>query len=131
MAVRAKIDLKGFGEMLEAISKLGRDIDAATDRALLAGGEVLLEGMKQRVPKDTRNLEHHLVVEGPFRDGNYHYVEVGLARDTDAETARYGTVQEFGSSSMAAQPYIRPSVDGDRGKVNKAMKEALKGEGVI
>lgn len=131
MAVRAKIDLKGFGEMLEEINKLGGDIDAATDRALEAGGEVLLGGMQRRVRKDTHNLEQNLVVEGPFRDGNFHWVEVGLSSRADGETARYGTVQEFGSSSMAAQPYVRPAVDEDRRGVNAAIRESLKGEGVI
>lgn len=126
---KAKLDLKGFSEYLEAIQKAGRDIDAATDRALVRGGEVLLEGMKRRVPKDTHNLEEHLVIEGPVRDGNFHYVEVGVS--SDAETARYGNAQEFGSSSMPAHPYVRPALDGERRKVNQAIKESLKSEGVI
>lgn len=131
MAVRAKIDLKGFGDLLEEIAKLGGDIDAATDRALMAGGEVLLGGMQRRVRKDTHNLEEHLVIEGPVRDGNFHYVEVGLSSKADAETARYGNVNEYGSSSMPAQPYIRPAVEEDRRKVDAAIKESLRSEGVI
>lgn len=122
MAIRTKFSTKGFREYLEKIEKAGKDIDPITDEALSAGGGVLLDGMQRRVPKDTHNLEHHLAVDGPHQDGNFHYIEVGLPRGTDAETARYGNAQEYGTSSMAAQPYIRPTLDSDIRKARKEMR---------
>jgi len=130
MATWVKLTTKGFEEYLENLAKLGKDIDMITDKALKAGGEVLLKGMRRRVPKDTHNLENHLVIEGPRQDGNYHYILVGLVRP-DADTARYGTAQEYGTSSMAAQPYIRPTIDEDKGKAGKAMLEVFKEEGAL
>jgi HK97 gp10 family phage protein len=124
MASRVKISTKGIAESLEALAQLGRDMDAAAGGALLAGGEVLKDGMKRRVPKDTHNLEDHIRIDGPHRDGNLTYIEVGVI-GADADTARYGNAQEYGSSSMAAQPYIRPTVDEDKSKVSKAMKAKL------
>jgi HK97 gp10 family phage protein len=85
--------------------------------------------MKRRVPKDTHNLESHLVIWGPRQDGNFHYILVGLV-NADAKTARYGTAQEYGTSSMAAQPYIRPTLDEDKSKAGKAMLEVLKEAGM-
>ncbi len=120
----ARVTTKGLEESLEALAQLGRDLDAAAGRALLAGGEVLKAGMRRRVPKDTHNLEEHIDIDGPHRDGNFHYVEVGVV-NADAETARYGNAQEYGTSSMAAQPYVRPTVDADKGKASKAMKAVL------
>ena len=131
MVVRTKLDVKGFSEYLEKIARSGRDIDPITDRALDAGGQVLLGGMQRRVPKDTRNLEGHLEIEGPLQDGNFHYIFVGLSRRSDAETARYGNAQEFGTANMAAQPYIRPTLDADMGKAKKAMKEVFEEEEVL
>lgn len=124
MASRVKISTKGLMESLEALSQLGRDLDAVAGEALLAGGEVLKDGMKRRVPKDTHNLEDHIIIDGPHQDGNLHYIEVGVI-GADEDTARYGNAQEYGTSSMPAQPYIRPTVDEDKGKVSKAMKKVM------
>lgn len=131
MAVRSKLTTKGFDKYLEDIAKSGKNVDAVTDKALLAGGGVLKDGMRKRAPKDTHNLEEHLDVDGPFQEGNFHFVEVGLKRGTDAETARYGNAQEYGSSSMPAQPYIRPTLDEDAKKARKAMKQVFEEEGVL
>src|SRR4030066_619518 len=125
MTVREKLDTKGFSEYIERIAQAGQDVDQAAAAALAAGGDVLLEGMQRRVPKDTPNLEQHLERTAPQQDGNYIFVEVGLSKKADAETARYGTAQEYGTSSMAAQPYIRPTLDSDMGKARKVMKKEL------
>jgi HK97 gp10 family phage protein len=130
MATWVKLSTKGFEEYLENLARAGKDIDAITDQALKAGGEVLLNGMKRRVPKDTRNLENNLRIDGPHRDGNFHYILVGLV-NADANTARYGTAQEYGTSSMAAQSYIRPTIDEDKGKAGKAMLEVFKEAGAL
>jgi HK97 gp10 family phage protein len=130
MATWVKLSTKGFDEYLENLAKAGRDIDVITDQALKAGGKVLLDGMKRRVPKDTGNLENHLIVWGPQRDGNYHYILVGLV-NADAKTTRYGTAQEYGTSSMAAQPYIRPTIDEDKRMAGQAMLEVFKEAGAL
>jgi HK97 gp10 family phage protein len=124
MASRVRVSTKGLAESLEALAQLGKNIDAIAPAALLAGGQVLKEGMQRRVPKDTHNLEDHIVIDGPHQDGNFHYLEVGVIH-ADAETARYGNAQEYGTSSMPAQPYIRPTVDADKGKASRAMKAVL------
>jgi HK97 gp10 family phage protein len=130
MPTRAKLTLKGFDRYLEAIKEAGRDVDAAAARAVQAGGEVALNGMQERVPKDTHNLEEHLELQ-TGRDGNVHYAEIGLLKDTDADTARYGNVQEFGSTTTAAQPYVRPTMDEDKNKIRKAMRESLEKDGLL
>jgi hypothetical protein len=51
-------------------------------------------------------------------------VTVGLSKDADAETARYGGAQEFGwGPDHPAQPYIRPAIDEDMKTAKAAMKE--------
>jgi HK97 gp10 family phage protein len=124
MPIKTRLTTKGFAEYLERLAQAGKNIDAIAGEALLAGGEVLLEGMRRRVPVDTHNLQNHLNLQGPKRDGNFNYVEIGLM-GADAETARYGNVQEYGSSSMAAQPYVRPTLDEDMKKARAKMKEVF------
>ena len=93
------------------------------DQALEAGGDVLLAGMDERVPKDTGNLASKLNRSEPEQDGNFHSVTIGLSSDTDAETARYGGAQEFGwGPDHPAQPYIRPAIDEDMKTARAAMK---------
>ena len=134
MAVRSKLTTKGFEKYLENIAKAGRDVDASADRALLAGGELLQDGMIRRAPELTGNLKGHIKIKGPEQEGNFHSIEVGVIHDrkfTDEETARYANAQEYGTSSMGAQPYVRPTLDEDKRKARKAMKESLEKDGVI
>jgi HK97 gp10 family phage protein len=114
---------------LEDLAAAGRDVDAAAGRALAAGGEVALQGMQRRVPQDTKNLAEHLATSQPKKNGNFVYVDVGILQ-ADADTARYGNAQEFGTSSMPAQPYIRPTLAEDKGAISKAMRDSLKEEGL-
>lgn len=130
MAVKGKLTLKGLDAYLEQLARAGRDVDKAAGKALAAGADVAVEGMRARVPKDTRNLESHLGATAPRQDGNYVYVEVGLV-GADAETARYGTAQEYGTSKMQAQPYIRPTIDEDGKQIRAAIKASLEEDGKL
>jgi HK97 gp10 family phage protein len=130
MATKGKLELKGLSAYLEDLAAAGKDVDAAAARALEAGAEPILDEMKTLVPKDTRNLERHLKIEGPRQDGNFVYVDVGII-DADENTAIYGNVQEYGSSSNQAQPYIRPALKSRKAAAMKAMKESLESEGFV
>lgn len=131
MAVKGKLSIKGLEKYMEDLAAAGRDVDAAAARALTAGGQVALNGMLRRVPRDTHNLAEHLEARAPEKDGNFVFVEVGMRKNPapDEDTARYGNSQEYGTSSMPAQPYIRPTFDEDKAAISKAMRDSLKAEG--
>ncbi len=125
MPVRYKLETKGLSEYLEKLAQAKEDVDRIADQALEAGGDVLLQGMDQRVPKLTGNLRSKLKRSEPTRDGNFHSVTVGLGADTDAETLRYGGAQEYGWGGHPAQPYIRPAIDEDMKKARSVMKSIV------
>ena len=129
--MKTRLTTKGFAPYLEAVAKAGRDVDAVSDEALAAGGAVLLAGMTRRVPVDTGNLKDNLSCTDPVKDGNFHFVEVGINKGVDSKTARYANVQEFGSSDIAAHPYIRPALDEDMGKARAAMRKVFEQSGLI
>ena len=131
MTCRATFKMTGFDEYLEQIARAGENIDAAADRAIMAGGDVLLAGMEERVPRDTGNLAAHLERSDPEVDGNIHFLTVGIREGTDANTARYGNVQEYGSAHTPKHPYIRPAFDEDGNKARAAEKASLKADGAI
>ena len=127
MAVRGTFTIgKSIEELMEQLRQAGADLDAAAGDAVAAAGDALLTEMVERVPVDTGNLRDHLRRTEPAHDGNYVWVEVGLDRRADAETARYGTVQEYGAADTPAQPYIRPALDNGKTKARRAMVSALK-----
>jgi HK97 gp10 family phage protein len=128
MATKGQLSFNGLSAYLEDLAAAGQDVDAAAERALEAGAEPILNEMIRLVPKDTHNLEQHLDTDGPNRDGNFISIDIGII-NADKDTAIYGNVQEYGSSSNAAQPYIRPALKGKKAAAMGAMKESLKAEG--
>jgi HK97 gp10 family phage protein len=133
MTTRARLDFsRGISAYLEDLQKVGVDIDAAAQGALSKGAEILHAEMDRLVPKETGNLQEHIVILGPFQDGNVSYVEVGVV-GADAETAIYGNVQEYGSPSKNIKPqsYIRAAIDNKAAAVKKAIRESLKAAGFV
>jgi len=131
---KAKLDLKGFEAYLEAIAQAGKDVDASASKALLAGAQPVQAEMQALAPELSGNLKEHIQIDGPYQEGNYHYIDVGLIGKrsmTDADTMRYGLAQEYGTSSMEAHPYIRPGKDRARAKSRAAMRESLEEDGVL
>lgn len=127
MTTKGKLTTKGFEEYLEQIAQAGQDVDAAVGEALHEGGEILLSGMQRRAPKDTHNLESNLELTAPQQDGNFVFVEVGIKKGVDADTARYGNAQEYGWTSRSGhrpgQSYIRATLDEDMKLARRKMKE--------
>jgi len=130
VATSGRLEFSGLANYLEDLAQAGQDVDAAAQRALSKGAEEILPVMQALVPKDTHNLEGHLSIDGPHQDGNFSYVDIGII-EADKETAIYGNVQEYGSSSAAAQPYIRPALKSRKAAAMRAMKESLKVEGFV
>lgn len=130
MPSRGTLSMRGLDDYLEKLAQAEIDVDAAADRALLAGGEIALAGMQKRAHELTGNLKRKLVKGPAQRDGNTHTVRIGLV-GADADTARYGNAQEFGTASMAARPYIRPAMDEDKRMISAAMRDSLIQDGKL
>mgnify|MGYP000928630438 CR=1 FL=1 len=121
---------KSLITLMEDVAALEADIVAIAAEGLEAGAEVALEGMRKRVPVRKGVLKANLK-RGPVKvDGNVVTVDIGLLDDTPEDVARYGNAQEFGSSSMAAQPYIRPTMAEDKGRITKALAGPFKERGL-
>lgn len=145
--------MQGLEEWLANVEQAGVDIDAATARAVDAGANVALAGMRQRVRKRTGRLAAHLARSQVKQEGNVFTADVGLldlgkplrnygkARKDGQRRGKnrrqwpqeflYGVFQEFGAPKMAAQPYIRPTFDGDKAKIRAAERESLKKDGMV
>jgi HK97 gp10 family phage protein len=128
--MKSKLSTRGFDEYLERIAKSGQDVDAVSDKALEAGGAILVDGMLARAPELTGELKGHIKASAVQVDGNYHSIKVGIF-DVDRETQTYFFFQEMGTARTAAHPYIRPTFDEDMKAARAKMLEIFKAEGTL
>ena len=128
--MKSTLTTKGFDEYLERLTQAGADIDTISDKALLAGAEILLAGMEKRAPKESGHLVNRISIIGPTRDGNYHSIKIGLF-NIDRAKELYFFYQENGSARNKAHPYLRPTFDEDMSKAKKAMKDVFVERGAL
>src|SRR5689334_2433705 len=94
--MKIKLDADGIAELTSKTSKLGRDL---TKRA-----EKVAAAQRRRCPVDTGFLRDSITVFDVEVTPEGLMVAVG-------PTADYSLYVEFGTRLMAAQPFIRPSID--------------------
>ena len=127
---KSTLSTKGFEDYLEKLAQAGADIDAVCNEALNAGAQVLHAGMMRRSPRKTGELRRHILIKGPFQDGNFHSIKVGVL-DVNREKETYFFYQEVGSARTAAHPYIRPTLDEDKSKARAEMLRVFKERGAL
>lgn len=101
-------EIEGLSGLLEQLAKL-KDLDL--EKILLAGGYRLMEGSMRRSPVDT----------GYMRD-SHEVVSTGEGVEMRVNT-EYAVHQEFGTSKMQAQPFVRPTIDEDADDIVQACKD--------
>jgi hypothetical protein len=110
VTTRGRFDLN-LGPMLEALANAEQDVDAAVAETLEAN-KYLAIGMAFRRLRETSEewtgaAAKTLYVEGPLREGNYTYIELGAHTSQDP-AAFY---KEFGKPRQSAEPWLRPTLD--------------------
>ncbi len=125
---------KGLMELYDQLAELGEDIDQVAAESLDAGADVVLAGMKKRVAVDTGKLKDSLKKSKPKREGNETMIEIGQIPEEgkiSPQDAIKANVNEFGSSSMVAQPFVRPTMTEDKSKITKAMRKPFIDRGIV
>ena len=138
----AKAEFKLPEEFLLKISRLGDKTDEILPRVLEAGGEVVLDKVRENlqavVGRDTKEasrstgeLVSALGVSPAKidRDGNYN-VKVGFAepRSDGRSNAMIANVLEYGKSGQPAKPFLKPARTASRAPCIAAMKQKFEQE---
>ena len=138
----AKAEFKLPEEFLLKISRLGDKTDEILPRVLEAGGEVVLDKVRENlqavVGRDTKEasrstgaLVSALGVSPAKidRDGNYN-VKVGFAepRPDGKSNAMIANILEYGKSGQPPKPFLKPAKSASRAPCIEAMKQALEQE---
>lgn len=101
-------ELKWYGD------KVIKSVEEATNLALTASA-LLVEGQAKAIcPVDTGNLRNSITHEV---EGNEARVGTNIS---------YAIYQELGTSKMAAQPFLNPALEQNKGNIRKIFADALK-----
>ena len=104
--------ITGLGELEKKLKRLS-DVarDDAKQEALYASSVVVQGDATLNAPVDTGNLRSSI---------DY---EVGTDNADIFATANYAAHVEYGTSNMAAQPFLRPAIDGSKNNIIKIFSD--------
>jgi len=109
MPVRGRLDMN-LSPLLEALAAAEKDVDGAVEEVLelnkYTAVMFLFKTLRATSEQWTGATAKTLFVEGPTRDGNYIFIELGAHTDVDP-SAWY---KEFGRPNQAAEPFLRPTL---------------------
>ena len=134
------VTVEGAEEVIAALKRMGRDVDAEIGAAVEEGGEVIRQEANRLAPGP------HVVMEveegkgfatakiGPDEEHWYYrFFETGAGRhlitgDPLVFEGRKGTVitGSVDHPGMAARPFLRPAFDGKSGEARDQLGERLK-----
>lgn len=138
----AKVDVKMPEDFLLQISRLGNKTDEICEKALEAGGEVVLEKVKENLSavigsgtkydsRSTGELEQSLGLTSvkQDRDGN-HNIKIGFSepRSDGGSNAKVANIIEYGKHGQPAKPFLKPAKSSARKACISAMQETLERE---
>lgn len=130
----ARID---FGSMDALIDRIGRESERFQRNALAAvtaGGEMAADCMRTAIPigDDGHGHSGHLqgsITVRPSNGGRIsgYSCEIGPegTRDDGEPYAKIGNILEYGTSSMAARPWMRTAMQQNEAAIVAEMKEVL------
>src|SRR5262245_18453315 len=100
--------VKGLEKLRKNLSQFldGVELIVAPD-ALVKGAQMIQGGMSQRAPRRTGQLAGDIEIEVKFKRGRM------VARIGPSPESFYARFLEFGTRTLAARPFMRPTIDAD------------------
>lgn len=138
----AKVDVRLPEDFLLKLSRLGNKTDEICEKALEAGGEVVLAKVKENLSsvigsgtrydsRSTGELEQSLGLSPvkQDRDGN-HNIKVGFSepRSDGGSNAKIANIIEYGKHGQPAKPFLKPAKSSSRKACVSVMQQTLEEE---
>lgn len=138
----AKVDVKMPEDFLLKLSRLGEKTDEICEKALNAGGKVVLAKVKSNlssvIGKDTKTdlrstgeLEKSLGLSPVLidKDGNAN-IKIGFKepRSDGESNAKIASIIEYGKQGQPPKPFLKPAKTSSKKTCVKAMVETLEQE---
>ncbi|AEE98029.1 HK97-gp10 family putative phage morphogenesis protein [Mahella australiensis] len=117
-----KAEIIGKKELLAKLNAIDAEIATVTlEQAAEAGAKVIEDAAAQKAPRRTGKLAGSMTHE--VKNKGKAGIEVVIGPDKEAF---YGLFNEFGTSKMSPQPFLRPAMDETSGKVKSVIAAKLK-----
>jgi len=116
--------LEGMDEILAKLMELGQRAGPLENQALHAGAKIVQTNASQRAPRSENAGEHladNIVISEAKQGEGIKYIEVG-----PSAPFFYGKFLEYGTTKMAARPFLGPAKAESRKEVLETIKQTLK-----
>ena len=117
---------KGVEKLLKSLKQFPQNIQKnIINGAIRAGAKVIADEVKKNTPTDTGNLKKSIgIIKRRSKDKTKVRFSV-TPRKGGKNDGFYGHMIEFGTSKMAAQPFMRPAFESQDNQSIEAAKEYL------
>lgn len=113
--------LEGMQELLDKLEQLGKEGKKVESNALKKAGNVLKEEIIKQAPERTGNLKKNIVVSNIKKNKEGSYVQVGTNNKSF-----YGKFVEFGTTKMAADPFMSRSFESKKDEIQETIATEIK-----
>lgn len=123
----ASFTCSGIGEIAVKFDQLAKGTDAACQKAVRAGAEVLKARLSEAAPVDTGALAASVkagAVKYDAGDGWASEVKP-VGKNHGEDLAKIGNILEYGRSNMAPRPWFNTTIEASRADVEGAMRSAF------
>lgn len=127
-----KFETKLTGNLLSALEKLSAAAGESTLRSAgVAGAKVFQEEAKIRVPVSTGVIKNNIIIKRAEEKSNgaqkqTYLVTVRTGKKNAEGDAFYWRFVEFGTSKVAAQPFMRPAFEAMKRRALEAMRQRMR-----
>jgi len=143
MGARVTVSIKGDKELIQALKKMGIDVERVLEMAAQAGAEIIAQDAGRRAPRpliatevSARGKGSVTVDIGPLDKVWYwKFLETGAQAHsiTGSPLVFEGSeglvvTRGVGHSGMAARPFLRPAFDSRKGAAKDQVGEVIKGK---
>lgn len=115
--------LNGTAQLERAVARLEGAADSAIlRRSVMDGAYIVERETKRRCPVRTGNLKNS------YRSQMSTFQPAGIVQAETGTNVEYGPYVEFGTYKQRAKPHLRPALDENTDKIQRAIGLALKRE---
>ncbi len=124
---RMSINIVGAKELEKKLGGMEKNVARKIVKDVLRKAmKPLLADAKSRVQVKSGFLKKNLKIRTMKKKKHRYGVFVGVGQKWYVGKAFYGAFLEFGTSKMAARPFLRPAFDGTKKRVENIVKAGLK-----
>lgn len=119
------IELEGVGELLAKLESMGLNVSKIEAGALKAAAEPIAQDMKSLVnvsDKDHRHIKNDIEISGVKTLEGIKYLTIGPGKATNWR-AKF---LEWGTSKMAAAPFVQPAGEQNKDTTSNIIAEKIK-----